>query len=336
VAADDNERNVSSRARAPSKGDASTRGRWLAAIPVGVACLFFVLMMPRGTTPEDVPLPYVDTRALSKVEQADRARAVAAREKRLPSDILAVGSGIRALNRAQVANDEDAAQAARLELDAALRALFVSGPRANVEEDLASLRAVQIQGFLDEIARFEQTGEESAELRELGGGFLRRARRVGWASDKKVVMDEHALRVAFKLVWNSVTVGDGAGPLAITLDEQRALFAFYLSYPHPGEAVLAGIEAELRDAKSEAACARARANASRETELWRVEKIRRLGALDPSYPTKYALGVAYSRAGRHDQAIDAFRAFVEAHPDGPLALRARNHLKAAVTAYGTY
>lgn len=315
------------------KESVPSNGRWLAAVPIGVAVLFLALLMPRATTPEDVPLPSVDTRVVEQVERQDAARVRAARAARLPSDILAIGSGIRAINRAQVANDADAAQAARLETDAALRAAL---GRPGMEDDVASLRALQMQAFVDELARFERTGEETIELREVGGRFVERARSVGWIEGRHVLLDEHAQRVAFKLVWNGLTFGDAMPKLAVTLDEQRTLYAFYLTHPHPGEASLPGALAELRAAKTDEACARARANAARAAELWRADKIQRLGAIDPAYPTKYALGVAYYRAGRYGQAVDAFRAFVDAHPDGQLALRARNHLKASVAAYGTY
>ena len=69
-------------------------------------------------------------------------------------------------------------------------------------------------------------------------------------------------------------------------------------------------------------------------ELWRADKIKKLGEIDPAYPTLYALGVSYFRAGRYDMSMDAFRSWMDSHPDGPLALRARNHWKAAFSANG--
>jgi hypothetical protein len=46
------------------------------------------------------------------------------------------------------------------------------------------------------------------------------------------------------------------------------------------------------------------------------------------------MGVAYYRVGRYDTSLEAFRSWIEKHPDGPLSLRARNHMKAAMAAYG--
>ena len=44
------------------------------------------------------------------------------------------------------------------------------------------------------------------------------------------------------------------------------------------------------------------------TPGWRAEKIKRLGTIDPSYPTAYALGVVYFRAARYDLSADSFTA----------------------------
>ena len=91
----------------------------------------------------------------------------------------------------------------------------------------------------------------------------------------------------------------------------------------------------VRSATTPEACARANAERTKQTELWRADKIRRFGEIDPTYPTSYALGVAYYRAGRFDTSADAFATFVKEHPDGPYVLRARNHLKSALVAGGS-
>ncbi|MEZ4310178.1 MAG: hypothetical protein R3F14_19220 [Polyangiaceae bacterium] len=64
----------------------------------------------------------------------------------------------------------------------------------------------------------------------------------------------------------------------------------------------------------------------------RIEKIRELGALDPSYPAAFAEGVVLFRLGRFELAAQAFERHLAAHPDGPWTLRARNHLKASLEA----
>lgn len=285
-------------------------------------------MMPRATVPADVPMPQVDLRALEAVEAADRARAESARREPPPSDVRALGSALLDFNKAVTAGDDAAIHLARGGIDAALRPLY---GRANAEDDLLALRASHLAGFLTEVERFERTGEQSEELIALGGPFIRRLGLVGWVTGHHVHFDAHALRVAFKTVWNSLTVGeDTKGKLMLALDEQRALYTFYFRDPHPGEVSLPGHLQELQEAKDERSCERARKSSLRDAELWRLEKIKKLGVIDPSYPTKYALGVGFYRAGRFDQSSQAFRSYVEAHPDGPYALRARNHLMAAL------
>lgn len=308
--------------------------RGLALVPVVVCVLLLALMMPRAAAPESVPLPQVDERALSRITETDRALARRARAERLPPELLAVGSAFRGVQlvEANPAHEEDAAVNARTELNDALRVLRQRDPSM---EGLVALRAVQLDAFLDEVARFETTGEKTRALEELGGAFVERMRAVGWVEGTKLVPDERQLRVAYKSMWNAV-VGDFAKGLALGLDEQRVLYMLYLARPHPPEARRAELEAERRVAKTEAECLRAAGSARRATESWRAEKIRQLGRIDPSYPTDYALGVAYYRQEQYDLAVAAFRSWIDAHPDGPLALRARNHLKAAIHAAATF
>jgi hypothetical protein len=318
------------KANEPKKRDP---GRWLALVPVTIAILMMALMMPRATVPDAVPLPTVDHRALSEVMRADDVRAARAKATRLPTDVLALGTGIRAMQAVQLkpdATDQDLGDAQAV-LDEARRIL---GGRSDWREDVLALRAVQMSAFLDELARYEQTGQTTKDLDELGGGFVRRMRSSGWAEGNRILLDEPQRRAVFKTVWNALAGVDTLSEMALTLDEQRALYTLYIGRPYAGEASQRTIDAIRRDAKTADQCARAAVDDRRAREMWRAEKIRRFGMIDPSYPTTYALGVAYYRAGRFDLSSDAFRAWLDAHPDGPLSTRARNHLKAALDAYG--
>jgi hypothetical protein len=347
VASDDNEklppkveralaeaRRVAGRGNA-AKANESKGGRWLALVPVAVAALLFPLMMPRATIPRDIPLPAVDGAALSRTVAADRARAQAARDERLPTDVLAVGSALRELNAAQAKDttkigiDVEVARA-RAKLDLAL----AGARREGVRDDLLELRALQTEEFLTEVSRFEATGQESKDLVEIAGAFIRRVRESGWLEGNHVLLDEVQRRVSYKIVWNAI-VGVSKDPDFLpTKDEERALYTLYIERPHPPDSQRQGLEVQEREATTDAACRRAEENRTRATELWRAEKIRALGALDATYPGEYALGVAYFRAGRYESSVDAFEAYVQRHPDGPFALRARNHLKAAIEAKG--
>ena len=318
------------RAREAVKKDVQQKqGRWLAIIPVAIAVIMFLLVMPRAAAPEDIPLPAVDQKAYDAVVASDRARAAAARSNRLPNDVLVVGTHLRALNKAVVANDQEQFAQARAYLDDAVRVVLA---RQDGITDLLSLRAVQLEEFLTELAAFEQKGEVSPALDELAGPLVPRLRDAEWIEGNRVVLDEDERRVSYKLVWNTVTAARG---MDLALDEVRVLYRLYLTRPHPPDLQRPGLLAERATAKTPADCERYQTNARRAAELWRADKIRLLGALDPAYPTGYALGVAYYRAGRYESSIDAFRAWIDQHPDGKYAARAKNHLKATLAAYGS-
>lgn len=340
MSADDKEKELPSRvrraleqARQAAEADRKRKeGRWLALVPVAIASVLLLLMMPRATAPETVPLPRVDVRALADVARTDDARAAAAEAERLPTDVLAVGSAVRAFNVVEARGGDEVARIdARRRIDAAVREL---ARRSGFEEDLLALRAVQMRRFLDAVTHWERTGETSDDFEDLARAFVERATDAGWVVDRRVVLTETERRVAFKTVWNALVGANTSPGFELTLDEQRALHALYIRHPHPPESSRLALEAERRAATTAEACAKANAEHRRQTELWRADKIRRLGAIDPSYPTLYALGVAYYRAGRYDLSAEAFTTFLDDRPDGAYALRARNHLKAALAAAG--
>jgi tetratricopeptide (TPR) repeat protein len=307
--------------------------RWLAAIPLSAAVLTMLLLMPRATPPDAIPLPQIDGKALEAVRKDDIARAASARGTRLSGEVLAVGSALRELNRAQVSNaSADEIGLAHTVLEHAFE--LVAANRATAADSLRTLRAVQTEGFLEEAQRFETTGKSTEELELLSGPFLDHMALAGWVDHGKIALDEAARRAAYKLVWNTLVGADRLPELKLTLDEQRALYTFYLTHPHAAEAQRLAYANMRRLSATEAECHKAIAQEKVDMEQWRIEKIRRLGEIDPTYPTGYALGVAYYREARYDLAVDAFRQWIEKHPDGALSLRARNHLMASVAAFG--
>lgn len=308
--------------------------RWLALIPVTAAVFGFLLMMPRAVPPEDVPLPQVDVRALAATRQDDKNRASGADAKRLDGDILLVGTALRQLNKAAATNayPDDVSKALEAVRESA-RAV-VAHDAARGFDALRTLRAWQLEAFLAEVARFEASGKVTAELVELGGAFVERMTSAGWIEQNHVVMDEDQRRVAFKLVWASTIGAEQVPGLALTLDEQRVLYTLYLTHPHAPESEHRSYEKVRRAATTDDECAKTIAKESIAAEQWRAEKIKRLGEIDRSYPTAYALGVSYYRAGRYEQSVEQFRIWTTQHPEGPLSIRAKNHLKAAFAAYG--
>jgi hypothetical protein len=302
---------------------------WLALVPLGVAVVLGVLLLPRRAAPESVPLPVADAHELVRVAAADHDRAELARRQPLPGPVRALGSALRDFHTLEARGDADnrALYDARRPVDAALLDALAGGL-----EPLLALRAVELEGFLDEMRRFEATGEQSAELQALAGGFVRSLTAEGWCEGHAVAPDEDALRTMFKQMWNAFLGLEGKPEMAPTLDEQRAVYAFYLSHPHPPKPMRDGLDAARRGAKDAVACL-AIAEAERGAiESWRLERIGRIGAIDPAYPTEYARGVASYRRADFGASSRAFRAWLRDHPDGPLALRAQNYLRAAANA----
>jgi len=315
------------RARDAAKADhARTSGRWLALIPLGIGALLLALMMPRATRPDGIPLPRVDERVTSAIIKAENVLADDAEGTRLPGDILSVGSAIRDLNGSEGEDDPVKATNARMMVE---RLVADALGRKGGDQDLIKLRALQTRAFVNALSAWER-GEEPKDFIAVGGGFVRRAEQVGWTQDHKVLLDETQRRVAYKTMWNALTHLDQAAPFQLTLDEERALYAFYIQHPRPPENARTIVKGSLAAASTPEECARARTELRRHEETWRADKIKRLGAIDPTYPTDYALGVVYFRGGRGDLAVDAFGSYLDAHPDGAYAIRARNHQKAAL------
>ncbi len=313
---------------------ASRDGRWLALIPLSVAAIMLVLMMPRETEPNDVPLPVIDMRVVSQVERDDTARAALAREKRLPDDALALGTAMRAFYAAQSKNDQNALSDARHALNESSSAFAV---RRDSARDALVLRAVMTEEFIAALAAWEKTGEDTKDLEELGGvGFVRSLASTGWSHDRHIDLDESTRRVMFKTVWNGIAGFERTSELALSLDEERVLYSLYLSRPHPAEPDRQNLDAERAAATTDVECEKAGQAERRATERWRLEKIKKLAEIDPKYPGTYALGVGLYRSGRYEQSVDAFRLWIEKHPEGTLGLRARNHLKAAVAKVNGY
>jgi hypothetical protein len=304
---------------------------WLALVPLGVALVLGVLLLPRRAAPEGVPLPVPDARVLASMEAADVARAEHARSQPLAGAVRALGSAVREFHTLEARGGTDAAlYDARRAVDAALVEARKAAPRP--ESGLLELRAVQLAGFLEEIRRFQRTGEQSPELEALAGGFVRSMTADGWCEGHTLAAGEHALRAMFKQMWSTLLGLEANPDFALALDEQRALYAFYLSHARPSKQMRDALVAARRGARDDKACA-AIAEAERAgVEQWRLERIARLAAIDPAYPADYARGIASYRRGDFGAAVHSLRAWLQAHPDGPLALRAQNYLRAAADA----
>jgi TolA-binding protein len=299
----------------------------LALVPVAVGVFLFAIMIPRATVPEAVPLPRVDFRAFDRVVAEDRRLAEEARRKPLSDEVREMGSVIREHNTREV-HDEDATSM-REAHEAIERVL----PRVvEPPDDLLRLRAAQLESFLVEVERYEATGIVSDELIALGGNFVHRMEQVGWCKDHKVVLTVPERRAAFKLAWNGIAGVSARARFALTLDETRAIYTLYLAHPHAPESAKQAIDSARRVAKDKKSCDALDAGERLAIEGWRLDKLQRLGALDPEYPLAYARGVSQFRMGKFDTSAQSFEAWLKDHPSGPWTIRARNHLKAALEA----
>lgn len=308
-----------------SRGSNPNDGRVLALVPVVVALVMVALMTRHAVPPGDVPLPALDLRALAVTEAADDARAATAARTGLPGETRALGSAIRDFDAAEAKGGDRSAMLALH--DAILRALpdaMAKGPDA-----LLTLRAAQTTIFVRELAAFEKTGHESDELLAVAGPFVSRMRDAGWVEGDHVAMDVHARRAAYKTAWNAIVGVDVTDAFALTLDESRALYMFYLAHPHVGERDKQTIDLAREGAKTEKVCRTIELRERQALEAWRLEKIEKLGRIDPTYPLAYARGVAHYRLGMSESAVRDFQFWLDNHPDGPWTLRARNQLEGA-------
>jgi hypothetical protein len=301
---------------------------WLALIPFGMALVFGLLLAPRKPAPESVPLPVADVRALLRTRDADDRLAETTRAAPLPGAVRALGSAMRAFHTLEAHGAGPAPLgAARHDVDAALADALTTGA-----DKLASLRAVQLAAFLDEARGLESTGEPSDELLALAGSFVSTMTAEGWFDGRRLAPREPELRVMFKEMWNAFLGLEMRADLQPTLDEQRVLYAFYLSHAHPARSMrdaLAAARRAAQDDKSRLALDEAERAA---TEARRLERVARLAAIDPAYPALYARGVLSWRRGDYGAAAIAFDGWLRDHPDGPLALRAQNYLRASLDA----
>ncbi len=322
------ERSIAHEGRAPVAGPNS--GRALALVPVFVLVTLAALLFPRPVPPQEFPLPAPDGRVLAEAARGDAELAQLA-ARGLSDDARVLGSELRRFNRLQLTEtDESTVIAARAALNRAIAAVMASHPG-----DLKPLRAAELAIFQRAVADFERTGVESEELTDIAGTFVPRLREVGWIQGNTVLPDTTVRAVLFKATWVATLNLAGDPALEPSLDELRALYAFYILHPHPSDARRLGIENARRAAQARrdsAACEEVRAAEAAATEEWRLDKLRRLGTIDPEYPLSFALGVSHYRQRRYAAATEAFRDWLRAHPDGPLALRAQNHLKAALAA----
>ena len=286
---------------------------------------------PAAAPPESVPLPVRRRAALARVVAGrSRARRAGARREPLPGAVRALGSAIRAFHALEAA---DAERRSSPRLAAPSTTALVDALRGEARA-LLELRAVQLEGFLAELAPLRGDGRAVRRARRARGGVRPLADARGVV--RRATMRRPAptaLRVMFKHMWNALPrarraaraaphARRGAGPVRL-LPLARA--------PLADDA--RGLSRSAARRARRAACAaldggRARRRPSRggsSTSRASPPSIR------PTRPTTRAASPA-SAAATSARRRTAFRTWLRDHPEGPLALRAQNFLRAAAAA----
>ena len=290
------------------------------ALAVLLAGSSAIVAVPRSVDPVDLPEPMIAATSIAHIVRAEDALAARAeRESKegapLDFDVRTLGSAIRAYGIADAEGVDTRVVIARRDVaQAALRA------RAHGDDALAKLRAYQLRAFLRELKRWEAEGFETKELRELGGGFADMARRNGWVRHGRLIVDDAARRALFKKRWNELVMAHGVR-LDPAIDEQRALLRFLIRHPPRGESS-DGVRPSRRMSEDEREAFAA--------SQYRLRKIEEIAKIDPAYPADFARGVVLYQMRRFASATEMFRRHLDAHPDGPLTLRAQNHLRASL------
>lgn len=278
-------------------------------VAVVLAGIVALLAVPRSIEPTELPLPVADVQQLRGVMHADDEAALAIVKNPLDTDVRALGSILRAFGKADASRDE--AMLAQLH-SRIFTAVLVA--RNQGDASLVALRAFQMREFLREVRRFVVTGQASDELVELGGSFQDLLTRSGWctgAAPCTMLMPEQVQRAMFKRRWNEIT-GLSGPPFDLTVDEQRAFFAFLLRYPPRAGDRLPKVPRAGFDG------------------AYLLRKVDELAAIDPTYPRLLARGIVQFRKGDFRRAAESFATQLEASPDGLWSIRAQNHLRAAL------
>jgi hypothetical protein len=301
-----------------SKGALSYLQGWQAGVlAVLLAVTGTLLAVPWSAPPDELPVPIAAPGRVEALLEADRARAARLRpqlerEVALASggplyELRAFGEAFRAYGRAEAAHDTATILARRSELIAAF-----GRARSLGDDQVVAFRAVQAEAFVAAVRRWEITGATQEDLVELGGPFLELVTRQRWVDEHRRVSLSMALQsILFRRRYGEL-LGVSAPPFALSLDESRMLYAFLLTHPLVEET-------------------QTRAQAERSADAWRLRKIGELSKIDRDYPYELGRGVLFYRMGQYGAAERAFRAHLARSPDGPYALRAKNHLVAALS-----
>lgn len=275
----------------------------VALVLVALSVSGAMVVIPRPTYPQVLPLPSVDTAQIHSREREEIRRALSVADGSLDKETRAIGEQFRRLGRTLAT--ENAVTGPRLDAlhkDARTLLARKASPLAPSGQDaLLSLRALQGQLFLDSVAAFEATGELNDDLQELGGPFHTIAREA-WLKDGKMLLTHDELRLLFRVHWGKLTGLYEVEAFGPSLEELRRYYFTNLVHP-PGAS---------GDLMTQAAN--------------QIRFVRALGKVDSSYPASLAEGILQLRLGQPVLALENLQAHLVEHPDGEWTHLARNHL----------
>lgn len=266
---------------------------WILLIPsLGLAVIAAALAVPRATEPRLVPQPQIHRQQREQDLKKLHARAREARVSPLPLALRELGELYRRIGRLQYAEQPD--EAAIL----AWRSHIWGARRQLNDASLLQLRALQVELLVAATNHWEAHHLVNDDLIELGGDWLRIAERNGWRTGYRFALTAEQRTALALRRWTALAGLLNEAPYALPRDLELTELQVLYNAPLQDEA-----DGERR-----------------------LQIVRRYAVLDPSYPADFAEGVLFAQIGQRERAASAFMRHLEHHPDGPYALRARNHL----------
>lgn len=262
-----------------------------------------MVVVPRPTYPQVLPLPTSERTQIHSREQEEIKRALSVASGSLDKETRAIGEQFRRLGQTlAVHNSFNGPELDALRRDAQRLLLRkAEGATPSGAEALLNLRALQGQLFLDAIQLWQHSGKINDDLRELGGPFHKIAQE-SWIQEGKLVLNQDELRLFFRMHWGKLTGLYGAEGFGPSLPELRRYYLSNLEHPPgaPSDLVTRTVN--------------------------QIGFVRALGKVENGYPALLAEGILQLRLGQSLLALKNLKAHLEQHPQGPWAHLARNHL----------
>ena len=264
------------------------------------------VMVPRSADPSGLPPSEIDAQTLAAARtEAARAHA-AAQAFELPNSARLLDARVKALGRAEAANDGRAMDHLRvLIFEAAQQALHEKPEAVGAVRDLQAARFREL--YLERM----RGGGESEELTALAGSILQQFDENRWLSKPSDIDGKtDILLEGFHKRRFAKVLDTDAPALLPSRAEEHVVLGFLLLHPPKPRIEDGNVGGDG-------------------TGPFLLRRIDDLAKLEPSYPATYAKGIVLFNMGHFEASASAFDAFLQ-QGDGPYRLRAVNYLKSAV------